>query len=574
MSSLESLHLVTFTFRLSSFVFRLLCLALPLVFAVSNWAAHPDDAVPASSMSDTQDILFFGDERPMLMRLHMVVDGKPFRVVWDEHIRKLFRYLDRDGDRVLSKQEASQVPMPQPLGQGFANLQTTTASDFGGIDTNRDGEVTIEELANYYRRVGGGPFQILVGQGRNRLGDELFRRLDADGDDALTEAELHAADTRLRDLDANDDEMIGMEELIPNASYGQVVTPVAAGGATVLSSDTAFAAVSPGEPVAGLGRFLLDRYDRNPRDGKLSPAEIGLDLVTFERLDRDRDGSLNSDELEKFSEIPPDLTLCIRLGDASREVGPQGFVGPDAASGPLASRVRRPSPWQIVLDLETARIDLELRNGPQASFGLRESYKQQFRVADTDNNKYLDTKEVERNGLFRSVFALMDRDGDGKLFEEEMDAYLEQEAEALASRLALSVADHGRSIFEALDTNRDRRLGVRELRTALRRLAPLDRNGDVRIGRDQITHSYQLALARGAQAGFGGGFPPGVAAPVGDAGPSPTRDAVPLWFRRMDRNGDGDVSRREFLGRPADFRRLDADGDGLIDADEARRARP
>ena len=40
----------------------------------------------------------------------------------------------------------------------------------------------------------------------------------------------------------------------------------------------------------------------------------------------------------------------------------------------------------------------------------------------------------------------------------------------------------------------------------------------------------------------------------------------------MDRNRDGDVSRREFLGPRDQFDRLDRDNDGLIDADEARAA--
>ena len=45
--------------------------------------------------------------------------------------------------------------------------------------------------------------------------------------------------------------------------------------------------------------------------------------------------------------------------------------------------------------------------------------------------------------------------------------------------------------------------------------------------------------------------------------------AGPSWFRKMDRNRDGDISRREFLGPRADFERLDGDRDGLIDAEEA-----
>jgi hypothetical protein len=40
----------------------------------------------------------------------------------------------------------------------------------------------------------------------------------------------------------------------------------------------------------------------------------------------------------------------------------------------------------------------------------------------------------------------------------------------------------------------------------------------------------------------------------------------------MDRNRDGDVSAREFLGTAADFGRVDSDGDGLLSGSETAAA--
>ena len=45
-------------------------------------------------------------------------------------------------------------------------------------------------------------------------------------------------------------------------------------------------------------------------------------------------------------------------------------------------------------------------------------------------------------------------------------------------------------------------------------------------------------------------------------------ESVPRWFNAMDRNADGGISWREFLGTKAQFEELDRDSDGFVDAME------
>jgi hypothetical protein len=88
----------------------------------------------------------------------------------------------------------------------------------------------------------------------------------------------------------------------------------------------------------------------------------------------------------------------------------------------------------------------------------------------------------------------------------------------------------------------------------------------------EIPRQFELTISQGLlKSGPGqfaaGGFSPGM--PFGVRPVAPKRG--PVWFQKMDRNGDGDVSPREWLGSMEDFKRIDTDGDGLISADEAAR---
>jgi Ca2+-binding EF-hand superfamily protein len=170
------------------------------------------------------------------------------------------------------------------------------------------------------------------------------------------------------------------------------------------------------------------------------------------------------------------------------------------------------------------------------------------------------------------LFELMDRDGDGKLFEEEMNEFLEREEDLAQGQTVLTVAEQGPSLFDVLDEDRDQRLGVREMRKLIERFPAWDRNHDDRLGAEEITRHFRLGYGRGQSMILRGRIAIANNVMVSRADASAAVKG-PTWFQKMDRNHDGDLSRREFLGSLADFHRLDADHDGLLDPSEAAGAR-
>src|SRR5262249_12257636 len=237
---------------------------------------------------------------------------------------------------------------------------------------------------------------------------------------------------------------------------------------------------------------------------KLTRQDLGMDEAAFARLDMDEDGQLDSEELAHFAQRDPDLEARVRLEKkGGKEVGIELVQVQDRAA-PLAKAVRSSSGGTLLLELGSAQIELgrgDTSSDPQVAVKLRQGYLAQFRDADKDNNGYLDKSEAEKNRLYRGVFTMMDRDGDGKLFEKEVVAYLDKMKElqesALGSCASLAVKDQGRGLFDMVDTNGDGRLGVRELRQMVRLIGALDRDGDGQISLGEIPHKYRVDVRRG-----------------------------------------------------------------------------
>src|SRR5262249_37199634 len=129
--------------------------ALVLLGCAAQAAAPP--LIVEKPGEDTQDLLFLGEPRPALIRVHLRIDGKPYSQRWERCVRKLFRLLDKNGDGVLDKDEAKRLPpvvhLQQLLaGNPYLGLSTYYPRvSFNMLDTNLDGKITPDEFAHYYR---------------------------------------------------------------------------------------------------------------------------------------------------------------------------------------------------------------------------------------------------------------------------------------------------------------------------------------------------------------------------------------------------------------------------------------
>jgi Ca2+-binding EF-hand superfamily protein len=350
---------------------------------------------------------------------------------------------------------------------------------------------------------------------------------------------------------------------------------------------------------AGFTPVVVVLLPPTPEDGRLSEE-------VFRRLDRDGDGKLTKAELARAAalvgEVDEDedevLTAAEVLSAAPGAGAPapqrsEVAVAADAAPADAVLRVWPGDDQQPRLaDVRTKAIG-EMTGSPGGPFRLRVA-DGWCRVAPASSEKVTSFQEVRRFYLAQcraglgdrpavgrkeleqdlgvqalaGLFEHADRDGDGKLQLAELDAFLELVGQGVACQTVVTVRDRGRNLFDSLDTDGNGRLDLSELNAAVRLL-----DGERRppLTRDRVPRQFRLTAERGVPGtSFG---PVTLAGRASRPKPAPAgAPRGPRWFQAMDRNGDGFLSPREFLGPPEVFRRLDVDGDGLISVDEAGRA--
>ena len=396
------------------------------------------------------------------VRVRAVIDGRPVSELRDRFLRRLFDHFDRDGDGRLDPAESARVPSPLVVRQWtWGYLQATRLAPPAPA-----GATSWDEFRQRYRRAGLGDVMITTAPcpASRTLTDALLARLDTDADGKLSAAELDAAAARLRSLDADGDELIAANELVPGlaAPYPLPTTLLAVAPPSARSAGHEFEVRFDGANVVGSGRVVLagDAVDFRGREARLA-------------------------------------------GQFARH---------------------------------------------------RQAVENLFREADVDRDGRLTPAELTTlpGPSIPALFALADPDGNGAVTAAELAALLDLQAEAVASHVQVGVLDHGRGLFEAIDTDRDGCLSVPELRAAKTRLLP---DGGT-LAPAALPRQWSVTVSRGQPRLPGHGAKS--ASPL----------AGPGWFQRMDANRDGVVSWAEFLGTRDQFDRLDRDRDGLLSADE------
>ena len=528
--------------------------------------------------SDIQDVIFFSESRPLILRLRIHVDGISFRAHWYRRLKHQFDEVDSNGDGAWSRKETqhspgSEGPASTASVEDLLRIPRLWNADVAPFD----GKITLVELAELLSGQKNGPLQNNAGSetalmlsprtfASANTGEELFDLIDGDRNGLLSDSDFQTAVESFRKHDLDNDEAISINELQasqnPFANFSLQLGQVTETPFTVLDQNTS--------PTRIIGQ-LLDRYRSNknePEDSgtrySLNQSEIKLEKSVFDQFDTDADGNLDDDELRRFLKNPvPSVELIVRLGKR-RKSEPVVDVVKTVAGSNVKFRESAG-----IISLVVGDVQIEIGADSSTGIGIKDSMLAQFRRFDADNNNYLDKKEADSFPFFKSYFDDFDRDGDEKLYENELSATVDEKLQKAGSRTRLAIMDRGQDLFTIMDADRNLAIGQREFLEASKRIELWDKNDDGKISAGEIPRLYHFSLGRGMPTFPGFRIPSPLRNGAAAARSSTRFPSGPRWFERMNKNGDGDLSPNEFLGTRDCFRKLDKNNDGLVDAEEA-----
>ena len=517
----------------------------------------------ADSTDDAFPVLFFGTEGPIFLRLQVESGGRTLSLIRDEYVELLFFALDRNHDARLDETEAREIPADGRFGRN----PVTVGDEWRVFDTSpTDGMIVETEFRRELEARLGFPLLLLDRPPPLSQSVHLHDRLDTDADRRITHADLLGATETLRAFDLDSDETFSAAELQP---FPQSMLAQAMLANSADDTQRAFVLLNAEDRLDRVAERLLKTY--GGADAQTIPwKSVELDKRSFAAADRNRNRELDGEELTHLLKDPPvDVHLLVSFSRSEVRV-----IAHDSAHAAL---IESDHPRRLGLQLGHERVecDVEFDFGFNDSVGLLMTTR--FRSADGDQSGSLNEAEYAGLDGLDVDFAVVDFDADGEILPLELERMALLDVRLVQSSVEMSVQRRDpQPLFQLLDVNGDRRLTAREFHDAAARLGGHDQRDDAGIVESELQEqgSYRLSFSFGM---------PSI---LRDAERNrmmmtadrrlPIIDGVsmgPEWYQRMDRNQDGDVTWREFLGPRPTFDELDRDGSGWIDLAEASQER-
>lgn len=507
---------------------------------------------------------------PVVVQVAITVGGQPFRTLREKVIDDMLAGADKDKDGQAKWEEAAASPR---FAFGRAQLGLGQRETMiRALDANRDGLVDRSEARMFVGQYFGAPTFSLGGYGTAYGGfagnvvvvngqmvatgggqADLRALLDLDADGVLSDKEIAAATERLKSRDADDNDLLYPQEISGNVVAGGRVSAVSQRGRPGAQTSILLGPVATADSV-----FAALSQQYKSENGDIVPASFAAVPGLFVELDQNEDGKLQQAEVLALNDVQPHIELAADIGSADAK----GVTLKSVAEG--LTKVSE-SADNAVLEFPGTRLSLFASRAAPQTINYEQQASAYLSRFDADKNGYLEKSELPEN-VFQQV-AAWDENEDGKIFAEEMTASLARQAAPLTSQVVANVASQGNSLFQKLDQTGDGRLSLREMRVASTHILALDKDGDKKLSLQEIPATISVSFGLGNAAAsyrvVAAGRGP---APAPPAAPN---NGAPEWFTRMDRNGDGDVTLKEFLGDEAEFKQLDTNSDGFIEAKEA-----
>jgi Ca2+-binding EF-hand superfamily protein len=517
----------------------LLSVALWLGVCTASFAQGPT----ASPQENAWRVVFIGPLRPVVIEVQVSSDEGPA-----SRRRKLAELLmtrfDTDKDSYLSATEAATLPQGgkvsgPPIGEAWKPFDQVPA----------DERLSLDELTAFVNQQLGPSLRVTTRPPRLAQSVQLTDRIDGDGDKAISSVELQGAMAILRGTDLDDDEAVSVGELQPYPRRAGQQPPSQAVRASPLQS------IDQDSDVEAAASLIVESFGQE--QGSIPLTTFAEDSTV---IDTDQDGRLSKAELANWLKAaPPAFTITASLGQ--KRPSSVTVQSPMSTGKPMPGR-------EASVDLGGASVEVTALNNKFEQGDASRMYGIRFLMNDRDKNGYLD--EMEFAGLqLPAAFGDVDVNGDKMLYRDELSTFVAFDAIAVQARIEMTIADEGKTLFELLDANVDRRLTPREVQEGYTRLSAVDRNQDQRVAQSELESRFRLTFSYGRNQIFAPNAP-GMNTPV--TARLRNQNQGPSWYQRMDRNQDGDITWREFLGTREQFDMIDKNSDQLINRMEADEA--